>query len=246
MAKQSGLGQQFYMHGYDLSGDVGSLSGVSSPRGSMDVTAINKSAFERVLTRTDGKLTFSVFFNTAAGQEHEKLSTLPTADQIVTWLFSSTAGDVAAGLVAKQIGYNWSRPADGSLLGTVECEGQGAPLEWGKSLTAGKVTHASAGSSASVDDGAGSSNGLAGYLQFFSRASGTPTFLVEHSADNAIWATLLTFDTTGGATPFGERKTVSGTVNRYLRATTTGVFTDAVFALVYRRGTAQDDAGVAY
>ena len=48
MAKTSGLGQELYVHGYDLSGDVGSLDSVGSPREQLEVPAINKSARERI------------------------------------------------------------------------------------------------------------------------------------------------------------------------------------------------------
>ena len=47
-----------------------------------------------------------------------------------------------------------------------------------------------------------------------------------------------------GAEPVAERKTVSGTIDQYLRITTTGTFTNADIAIGYRRGLTGDD--VAY
>ena len=49
MAKQSGLGQQIFVHGYDLSGDVAAIDNAGSPREALDTTALNASAHERVL-----------------------------------------------------------------------------------------------------------------------------------------------------------------------------------------------------
>ena len=44
-----------------------------------------------------------------------------------------------------------------------------------------------------------------------------------------------------GAEPTAERVTVSGAVERYLRVTTTGTFTNATFIVTTRRGTSADD-----
>ena len=48
MAKTSGLGDNCYVGGYDLSGDIGSLGKISGSVATIDVTGINKSAFERI------------------------------------------------------------------------------------------------------------------------------------------------------------------------------------------------------
>ena len=44
MAKKSGLGNNLFISGYDLSGDVGAIGSIASTRGVQDVTSINKSA----------------------------------------------------------------------------------------------------------------------------------------------------------------------------------------------------------
>jgi len=43
------------------------------------------------------------------------------------------------------------------------------------------------------------------------------------------------------AAPTAERVTVSGAVERYLRITTTGTFSNLDFCVSTRRGTSQDD-----
>ena len=78
MAKSSGLGSGLIVGTANISGDVGELSTISTSRAMLDVTGIDKSAFERVLGRKDGAITFSSFWNTAAGQAHLTLSALPT------------------------------------------------------------------------------------------------------------------------------------------------------------------------
>tara|TARA_R110000737_G_scaffold69432_1_gene97914 strand:+ start:856 stop:1191 length:336 start_codon:yes stop_codon:yes gene_type:complete len=89
MAKKSGLGQQIFVHGYDLSGDVAAIDNASSPRGLLDSTAINASAHERIMGLSDGNLAVSSWFNDSAEQEHAAYKGLPTTDRILTWAFWS-------------------------------------------------------------------------------------------------------------------------------------------------------------
>ena len=245
MAKTSGLGQELYVHGYDLSGDVGSLDSVGSPREQLEVTAINKSARERIFGLSDGSLSFNSFFNDATEQEHAALSGLPTADRIISWNMGGDRGDSSCCLTAKQVNYDGSRGTDGSLAFTVGAVANGIALDWGKTLTSGKETHGSAGSSTSRDDRAATAAGRVAVLQVVDCDSGTPTVTIEQSSDNGSgdsWATVLSFTAVGYASaPTAERITVSGAVERYLRITTTGTFSNLDFVVTTRRGTAQDD-----
>ena len=125
------------------------------------------------------------------------------------------------------------------------CESNGVAMDWCDLLTDGQVTHASAGSNTSRDDGAATSAGLVAYLEIVDCDSGTPTVVIQQSSDNGssdAWATVLSFSAVGYASaPTAERVTVSGAVERYLRVTTTGTFSNADFIVATRRGTAQDD-----
>ena len=161
------------------------------------------------------------------------------------WGFSGSTGDAACAFPAKQMNYDGSRGADGSLAFSVDVVADGIASDWCELLTDGKVTHSSAGSSTSRDDGAATSAGLVAHLQIVTAASGTPTVTIQQSSDNGVsdaWATLASFTAVGYAsTPTAERITVSGAVERYLRVTTTGTFSNAQFVVATRRGTAQDD-----
>lgn len=243
MAKKSGLGQNFFAHGYDISGDVGAVNNLTISRAELLSTGIDKTAVERLAGIGDGSVDFTAFFNDAAGQEHVALKGMPSTVVMWTWLVGGVASSAVgfSGSV-QQMNYAATRGRDGSMeLGATGMAREGyPPFEDHVSVTAGKVTHASAASSASIDGTAGTTRGGIGLLQFFSRASGTPTFLIEHSTNDSTWATLLTFTNTGGASPFGERKTVTGAVNRYLRFTTTGTFTTAIAWVGFRRGIVGD------
>lgn len=239
MAKSTGLDQRLYVGGYDLSGDVGSINSLGTPRGLFDVTALDKQAMERLLLGVDVGGDFGVFFNDA-GDSWSLLSSLPTDDQVVVWAFGSSRGDTAFGAEVKQIDLPWSRAADGGLSATPGIQGSAGSIpSWGEMLTAAKETLASAGSLDSLDGGASSSNGLVAYGHLLSLGSGTPTVEIEDSADDAAWASLVTLsDLTAANT--AQRVTVTGSVDRYLRVTLSGTFTDAVLAVMIRRGTAED------
>ena len=245
MAKSVGFPQQFFIGGYDVSGDVGALERVSSPVPMLDVTAINKSAVERLQGLADGQIVFNSWFNDAASQEHAALKGLVTTDRIVLWALGGSIGSTAAGLVAKQMDYAFNRGPDGALALSVETLGaSGVALEWMEMLTAGKITHASATNGASQDNAASSASGIAAILEVVSLATGTATFVVQESSDDGVgdpFAAKATFTAVAAASaPTAERITATGTVERYLRVATTGTFTTAVFAIAIRRGTAQD------
>lgn len=63
--KTSGLGDNFYCNGYDLSGDVSSVDQISSPIALLDVTAIKQSANERITGLRDGDMQFTSFWSQA-------------------------------------------------------------------------------------------------------------------------------------------------------------------------------------
>ena len=248
MAKKSGLGQELYIHGYDLSGDVGSLDSVGSPREQLEVTAINKSARERIYGLADGSLSFNTFFNDATEQEHAALSGLPTADRIICYNMGGTRGDASYCLTAKQVNYDGTRGTDGSLAFTVGAVANGIAPDWGQTLTSGKETHSVAGVSASRDDAATTGYGLVAVLSVVSVDSGTPTVKIQQSSDEGVsdaFAEIESFAAVAAATaPTAQRLTISGAVLRYLRVTTTGTFSNCAFVVTTRRGTAQDDVNL--
>src|SRR5262245_14489427 len=132
MAKQSGLGDNFYLSGYDLSGDVGSIDSVAGGPTPMERTGINKLGFERLGGLLNAGMGWSTWFNDAASQQHARLSLLPRTDQLATYCRGTTLGKPAANLLAKQVNYDGTRGNDGGLAFEIEAQGAaGVPLEWG-------------------------------------------------------------------------------------------------------------------
>lgn len=61
--KVSGLGDNFYLGGYDLSGDLASVDTISGARDVNDVTAINQLANQRLYGLKGGSWSFTTFFD---------------------------------------------------------------------------------------------------------------------------------------------------------------------------------------
>lgn len=240
MAKVSGIGANLYVDQYDLSGDTGALQTISNRRAVLDVTAIDKSGYERVPGLKDGQLTFTGFWNTSAGQQHLALRSMPTTDRIVTYANALTLGADACSLTGKQVEYSQTRGQDGSLVWNTDALANMQGLEWGYLLTTGKQTFASSGSGTSIDDYGGTSTlfGAAGYLHVFSVGSGTPTVAIQDSASAGSGFADLTgmvFTASPAATSERKQGLTNATVRRYLRVNVTGTFTNLVFAVTVVR-----------
>lgn len=244
MAKSSGLLEKLIFNGVDISGDVGSLSRIGSSSAVLDVTAIDKPAFERILAHTDGEINFNSFFNDATAQQHVTLKTpFGGGNDIATWLHGSALGGVSAAIVAKQVNYDPTRGTDGSLVMNTQLLGAANGLDFTTQLTAGLRTDTAATEGSSVDFAAASSLGAAAYLQVTAFSGTDVTMSVQSSSDNGagdafsnIAALVFTQVTSA---PTAERKATSlgASIERYLRAVTvtTGGVTSVTFSLVVTR-----------
>lgn len=245
MSKSSGLGNRLYIDGYDISGDVGAISSLTTPRGVQENTGIDKSAVERLLLLSDGELSFDTFFNDATDQLHDVLSTLPTTNRQGIFAKSTTRGEPGFAMVCKQINYDWTRSADGALAGTTQLmNADGNTPAWGD-MIAVKETIASAGDLTGHIDAsdASTADGVVAYLQIFTLGSGTPVITLQDSSDttdgdDGSWSTIGTF--TINSARSAERLSVAGTIEKGLRIEASGTFTNLVVAALIRRGTAND------
>lgn len=244
MAKSSGLGDNFYVAGYDLSGDVGSLEAIGGGPAELIVTGIDKSAIERLGGQRDGRIDYTAFFNDAASHAHPVLSPLPTGDILSTYCRGTALGSAAACLLGKKLNYDPTRGNDGALTIAIQHRGNGYGLEWGKLLTAGKITVTGAGNQTGVDFGAAGADGLQAYLHVFAETVVDATITIQESSDDGAGDAYAAV--TGGAftqitagAPLTERiATAAGlAVERYLRVNvaTTGGITSLTFAVVVCR-----------
>ena len=243
MAKQTGITDRLYWHGTDISGDVGAIQSISTNVALLPLTAINSETEERTQGQSSGAINFVSWFNDELSLPI--LDDLPSTDVILLYARGVSIGSPCFALSAKQVNHDPQRGQDGSLTLPVDAQGSGVAGEYGRLLTAGQ--HTFADSNATEPAGVVESQttyGGVGYLQVESLGSGSPTYILEDSDDTTTgsdgnWATLLTFD--GGTAPFGERKTVTGTVEQGVRCgTPTGTYTNAVVVAGFRRGSEGD------
>jgi hypothetical protein len=235
MTKVSGMGDNLYVGGYDLSNDIGSLKNIHGGPSLLVVTGIDKSAFERLGGLRDGGINFNSFMNDSAGRAHTRLKTLPTADIIVSYFRGTTLGGNAASIIAKQIDYNLERDDNGNAIFTTDAQANSFGLEWGVALTAGIRQDTTATSPATGIDTTGSlSFGGQAYLHLFAFTGTSVTVKIQDSADNASFADItpsLVFTTATGITSERIAVTNTTTIRQYVRVITTGTFSVANFAV---------------
>lgn len=238
MSKTSGMGARFFVAGVDLSGDVGSLQSIASPVSLQDATGVDKEAMERIKLLRDGTMSFTAFWNPTGA--HPVLAELPTADRPVMYAHRSATGAPAAAIVAKQIGYDPTRNADGSLTATVEAQANGYGLEWGQLLTAGVAETTSAGAQDGHDYGATvgtTAFGLQAYLHVFAFTGTDATIAIQDSDDDGTGDAYA--DVTGAtfalvdAAPGSQRLQTDRdqAVKRWLRVNVSGTFSQLDFAV---------------
>jgi hypothetical protein len=242
MAKTSGLGANLYVGGVDLSGDIGAIGTISGGHAIQVVRGANQSAADRIALRRDGEISYTAFFNAAAGASHLTLSAVPRTDVHVQVLpvGGATAGLVAAAMVAKQASYDPAPGADGSLVASVQGLANAQGLEWGVLLTTGKQTLTAAGAGSNVDDLPGgtttSAFGLAAYLQVFELTGTSATVTIQHgTATNnyaAIGSGLAFAAATAATTERIVTASATETINRYLRVSVAGTFSSFIFSVV--------------
>lgn len=237
MAKQSGLGDQLFIGGYDIGADVSAIGSLSTPRETLDATGITKFAFERLFGKRDGQAEFVAYFNDAVAGTHSILKTLPTADTQLMYLRGATLDGESLAMVGKQLNYDPTRGDDGSLTFGVSVMANAYGADWCKQLTAGIRTDTVATNGASIDTTASAAFGFQAYLQVFSVTGTSVTVTLEDSADNVSFAPI-TDGAFVAATPAGspqaqriQSTSATATVRQYVRAVTSGTFSNAQFAV---------------
>ena len=239
MAKQGGLGDNLFVAGFDVSGDINSLGRIGGGPAALPATDITKLGHARMGGQRDGALEFTSYFNPSASQAHSRFKLLPTTDVIVTYCRGTLLGSPAAAQVGKQVNYDGTRGEDGSFTFEVQALPNGFGIEWGRQLTAGKRTDGAPANGTGVDFAASSAFGLQAYLHVFAFAGTSVTVKIQESSDNGAGAAYA--DVVGGsfvaASAVGAQRiaTAAISVERWLRVVTTGTFSNAVFAVAVVR-----------
>lgn len=167
-----------------------------------------------------GTASLSGFFNGEAAGVDAKLSAAinPSVDDVVSVAPQGvlTLGNIVKMLASQLTQYQVSSPFDGIVTVSSQLQANGG-------VQSGVVLHplgaeTATGNDTSIDQAAATSNGGVAHVHVPTVSGGTPsnTVVVQHSTDNSTFADLITFTAATAAT--AERKTVTGTVNRYVRS----------------------------
>lgn len=216
---------------FDLSSFFNSLD-VAQTLETAETTSFGSSAKSYIPGLADATLSLSGMFSQDSDGSDEELSAIlgATTTPLVTVLLDAgTIGNSAIVAKAHETNYAISSPVGDIVSVTADFNASTDAtsdlkygLRSGKALTAGSsIAFGSLGNLASVDNAASSANGgmVNLHVTANSISGGATTIKVQHSTNNSTWADLVTFAAVSASTVTTEQAVVTGTVNRYLRAT---------------------------
>jgi len=233
MAKETGLGAGLFLDGIDISGDTQSLENITKSASPIEQTGIDKFAVERTPGKLDGQINMTNYWNPT--NAHLALRTLPRTDRNLMYMHKQAVlGTPCAMLIAKQMSYDPSRNEDGSLTAKVESLANYNWLDWGLSVTQGKRSDITATNGTGVDFGAAGTFGLQAYLHVFSFTGTSCTVTLQSATTLGGAYSNITGGAFAAASAIGAQRietSRTGTQNQFIRATTTGTFTQCTFAV---------------
>lgn len=220
---QRGKHTKVWMGGYHLTTRISDVK-PSSNYGEVEASGYTQD-HNYMKGQAEGAMVLDGYYNQSTGSTHLALRSAGTdgGHVISLWLGNNTntpaVGDQTVSLYVEQFNYQPNADLKGVIAVHAEFKSKGYPLEFGVLLADATIT--ANGNQSSVDNAAGTTAGGVGFLHILDVSSGDAiTVKVQHSTDNSSWSDLLTFALTG-STVGSERKEVSGTVNRYIRASYT-------------------------
>ncbi len=235
---------RIFVGGYDLSGDAMSFSKLENSFGDYDMLGWSESVHNSLSDgfRVVGIEDFQAFLNDAAARAWTILrQSAPTTRQ-VSVLFGAGAepviGSKAYLLGGIQISDESSFDSGRGVL-KAKFLNDASQYSANADNPLGYVLHPQTSISAtttgtSVDNGAASTLGAHANLHVLVSSGGTWSLKIQHSTDDSNWSDLITFTATGNSVT-SERKTVSGTINRYSRVLLTRTSGTVTPVIVFSR-----------
>ena len=241
-----GKGTKVYVDEFDLTTYFNS-SDVALTNETAEVTAFSDTSKAYILGLADGTLSLSGMWSKDTDGSDEELHALlgSTTTPIVTVANPLGLGNRATVAKAHEVNYSISTPV--ADVSTITADFQGSTdavsnLTYG--ITGGVQLLTGASSNvldfpmtlAGVDNSASSANGGVGVIHAPTNtiAGGTTTYKIQHdsASDFSSAADLITFTAIAASTATSQMSAVSGTVNRYVRATATTAGTSGDITVV--------------
>lgn len=227
-----GKSAKVFANGYDLSSYLNSYS-VAGEADTAEVSTLGASAKSYIAGMKDATFSAEGFFaGLTASDIDTRIAAQLGTTTVWTVVFNDAVGASGYGVRAIDTSYEVGAEIGGAVAVTVE--GQSTVGQEAVRVLHALGAETATGNSASVDNAVSTSNGAAAYLHVTAASGTTPslTVKVQHSADNSTWVDLTTLNAVTSSNSY-QRKTVTGTVNRYLRAyfTITGTTPSFTFHL---------------
>lgn len=231
MAFSHGIAAEVFLGAYDMGGYVTDHN-ADVTFDTTDTTTINKTAKTYLVGLGDGVVTLGGLLDPATVPGDQGFHDALGGQLVMTYGIAGVAiGDRVL--------------ATNSIVGTYsQGGGVGGAVTWSfngqadEGLVHGVSLHANAtetgiGAFASVDQSAATANGGFSTLHVIGGTFTSATIEVEDSVNDSVWASLTSHSVTGTV---GEVATVSGNVDRYLRANITAFTgTDITFVISFSR-----------
>jgi len=187
-----------------------------------ETSAFGTSAKTYVVGHRDGTVSLSGMFegtaSTGTDEFFDSALGASTKTLVIVAPSGHSNGAGAILLQADDTSYEVSSAIADVVQASAEFQSTDA-VEHGKILSLGSTVSAT-GNGTSVDNGASTTNGGAGFLSVpVNTRNGNITVKIQHSADDSTFADLVTFTVVSSTTKTSERVEVASgtTVNRYLR-----------------------------
>jgi hypothetical protein len=237
-----------YIDEFDLSSYFNDVS-VSLDNDVAETTAFGDTNKAFILGTRGGTLSMSgMWASDTDGSDEELVALLGNATTPILTVRQGAAAIGSRAIIAQANETNYAITNPVADVATISADFECTPnqvsnltfaLAGGVQLTAGaSIAHGSLGNLSSVDNAASSANGGAGTLHVpTNTVGGNTTIKIQHSANDSTWADLISFTVVGSSAKTSEIKAVSGTVNRYLRATasTAGSSGSITFMVAFAR-----------
>lgn len=227
-----GKNSKVYLDEFDMSAYLNSTD-INHTQDTAETTAYGATSRAYIPSQASGTLSFGGLYDAVTGagssdKEFEAILGSTTTPLLTVAIDGGAIGNRAVIARANETSYTLSSPvADiNSVTADFECSADPTNnvdfgVASGVQLTTGaSIAHGSLGALASVDNGASSTNGGAAVLHVpTNTVNGNTTIKVQHSANDSVWADLISFTAVSSTAITSQISAVTGTVNRYLRVT---------------------------
>ena len=231
-----GKGTGVLLDEFDLSTYFNSAD-MSRTTDTAETTSFGSTSKSYIVGLSDGTLSLSGMFSQDADGSDEELSAIlgsATTPLVTVNLDDGSIGNRAIVAKAHQTSYSISSPVADIVTITADFNASTDgtanltySIQTGVQLTTGaSIAFGSLGDLASVDNAASTANGGMANLHVTANTlDAAVTIKVQDSADDLTFADLISFTSVSAGVESAEQKAVTGTVDRYVRATASSAAT---------------------